>query len=309
MTQNHNIESKEKRRLLEIEELEFLVSQINNNNIDFDNLANQYKLCSTGRTNDWIVMNLETQIRVLKSYKEDKEDISNSRYIQEDYCNFITENGKKSYFETRLSHTMCCEKCGKKISKIKFNSDFLEYYSFTNYEESPLCCDKPEIKEYTQTEIEIKDNLILVNYFDNIDVPKEEKYSKYDMGTFVGREEQMNFFASNNIFYGQTGNMTLYVYKKLDSTEIILTESESKTKYKGYTLEGSIGCEVWRWMGADQTTINKLNLENNNFFGNVKIEGLPSGKWKMKHYMDIHKSFNVKNDYKKGIVSRLQFIN
>ncbi len=169
-------------------------------------------------------------------------------------------------------------------------------------------------------------NLIFTNYFKEEKIysfPKEIK-SFHSINSVNGRKELMDYLATQDIGYGQMGNMSVDVFVKNTGDEIIIGGSygynekrgEYVIKHRGYKNLGSISLSVWRWMCGD-TDILKAHkeelpknlkpskcVEDENYKDYIWAKVKP-GKWKIEHYFDF---VTDEDDDEKQIYSRLKLV-
>lgn len=169
-----------------------------------------------------------------------------------------------------------------KNDKVKFN--------ISNIPNCPI--GDTDIKDKIVTEIKISSgNLIISNYFHNKEINEMPTYNC--INDLMGRYKLAKYLESKDIGYGQMSNMSLTVWRKLDGSEILLTDSfiydeesheETEFNYEGYENLGEMCLDVWRWMCADKETLDKYNesIPKNSIEAKVK-----PGKWQIEHYYDV----------------------
>lgn len=148
------------------------------------------------------------------------------------------------------------------------------------------------------------------NYFEPERIYEMPEEGSASINSILGRDNLMQYLASENVGYGQMGNTSIEVWKK--DNEILITmeydhrnDEENLRTYPGYTHHGSISLSVWRWMCADQQTLAPYEVEctaeidaEENYAEEILIRVTP-GQWKIEHYYDFH---DCEED---GIYSRL----
>ncbi len=169
--------------------------------------------------------------------------------------------------------------------------------------------------------------LIFQNHFgkDNIirDAPKGEEYKSPGLNSILGREKIMHYLASQDVGFGQMGNMSVAIYTngkdeiivgntniddmlsdrqaavdgeygKVDAERLLEYKEELKSMRafkkrltKGnFKLKGEIGLAVWRWMCADEKVYTAANIEVDKDDDVVKVK-VQKGKYKIEHYYDM----------------------
>lgn len=172
--------------------------------------------------------------------------------------------------------------------------------------------------------------LIFQNHFGENDIirdkPKGKEYSSPGLNSIAGRNEIMQHLASQNVGFGQMGNMSVGVYTN-SKDEIIIGNSYYKDmlgdrenalsgKYdmeftkeeidernnevrllrkfdrllkKGnFKLKGTISLAVWRWMCADKSVYDAAKIKAGEHMDVVKVN-VQKGKYKIEHYYDFSK--------------------
>ena len=164
-------------------------------------------------------------------------------------------------------------------------------------------CEYAELDSISEI-INVDENLIFTNFFTTSEGEYPEDLENDSINNLSGRKKLADKYASKNVLYGQTGNMSVYIYQKEDEITILSSDLESLIsevdeydlsdlelsqieQYKSWKYKGRISCEVWRYMATSRNNINKLNLVTEEDDVEVK---LTSGKYEMKH------SYGVKNN-------------
>lgn len=158
--------------------------------------------------------------------------------------------------------------------------------------------------------------LVFDNFFKTekfYDMPSSHGY--HSINDLMGRNELMQYLASENIGYGQLGNMYVDVLISKDKKEVIIAhdkledleelelfmeenpedvtdndrELHEKLKrqqkaFEGFKKVGSISCSVWRWQCADESILNLANDERRDSAFTVEVK---PGEWEIEHYYDF----------------------
>ena len=98
-------------------------------------------------------------------------------------------------------------------------------------------------------------DLLFKNFFNKkelYEMPKERGY--HSINAINGRNELMQYLASQNIGYGQMGNMSVSVFVNTNGDEIIIgdnygynreTDKEFTITHDGFESYGTISLDVW----------------------------------------------------------------
>lgn len=154
--------------------------------------------------------------------------------------------------------------------------------------------------------------MLFTNFFkqDNIyEFPKDvNSYdSEHSINGITGRNNLMQYLASQNIGYGQMGNMSVNVFVNKAGDEIIIgadygyteEKGEFTVKHKGFKNLGSISLSVWRWMCGDLEVLRghgevipdniKVNKQTENDYKDYILTKVQPGTWVIEHYYDFLK--------------------
>jgi len=144
--------------------------------------------------------------------------------------------------------------------------------------------------------------------------PKDKWAGEWSINEFLGRVNYMKHYAEKfNIAYGQMGNMSIGIFVNKEKNEIIIgnpyaedyedeedeneetqenclncLQEHQKYKKMGFKQIATISLEMWRWMAADKSILDKYEIplkEENDLFG-IKTVKVKKGKWEMTHYYD-----------------------
>lgn len=152
--------------------------------------------------------------------------------------------------------------------------------------------------------------LLFANFFKEekiYDFPKEGKYKEENsINGLLGRFNLMQYLATQNIGYGQMGNMSVNVFVNKAGDEIIIgndygydnkTDREYTIKHKGFKNLGSISLSVWRWMCGDLEVLQghgevvpdniKVNKQTEDDYKDYILTKVKPGTWVIEHYYDL----------------------
>lgn len=206
-----------------------------------------------------------------------------------------------------------CSKCGKYImssfdgEKVSLNV----FYNGKNFEIKNERCDF-ETPKPTQGIIRINSKLIISNFFRKYeDSPEKDKYSgEWSLCHDSGQAKITEYLASQNVAFGQMGNMSIGVYVNKEKTSIIIgpvyhpAEFEeydndedyeiaiNKPLFDGYELQGSVCLEMWRWMATDKKTLGKFYKDHMKESQDTVEIDVEHGDWEFVHYYDTRTSNN-----------------
>lgn len=154
--------------------------------------------------------------------------------------------------------------------------------------------------------------LVFANYFKSEgiveDLPKGEAYSEPGINSVLGRNRVMQYKASNNVGYGQMGNMSLTVFGNKKNKIVLGIEEdyldehlsgaygdEDAQGYKDFKKEikdeklkhrGEISLSVWRWECADKSILDMHGEDLSELEGSVIVKVAP-GQYQIDHYYDF----------------------
>lgn len=143
----------------------------------------------------------------------------------------------------------------------------------------------------TTATIVIQNKLVFANYFDLPDTPEGKEYlDEYSLNCLLGQANRTAYKASINVAFGQMGNMSLDIYVNQSKDRILLgqryydddEEAEFTQTFEGFSIAGSICCEVWRWEAADSSSPRHTD--------GIEIDS--PGTWKFTHYYSTDTSPN-----------------
>lgn len=169
--------------------------------------------------------------------------------------------------------------------------------------------------------------LLFTNFF------KEEKLyefpkgmnrydSEHSINGVAGRNNLMQYLATQNIGYGQMGNMSVNVFVNDAGDEIIIgtdyyyseDEGETTVEHEGFTNVGSISLSVWRWMCGDVQVLKEhgeklprklvVNKSVEHDYKDYILTDVKPGRWQIEHYYDF-----ARYDDEPLVYSRLKLIN
>lgn len=176
----------------------------------------------------------------------------------------------------------------------------------------PECPARPlkEAKKLT-SEISVPSGeLLFCNFFKKdelYEIPKDVKYkTEHSINGLVGRNNLMQYLATQNIGYGQMGNMGVDVFVNKAGDEIIIstdygynskTDREFKVRYKGFKPIGRISLSVWRWMCGDLQVLREhqepvpdglvTNGHIEDDYKDYVLAKVKTGTWVIEHYYDM----------------------
>jgi hypothetical protein len=223
-------------------------------------------------------------------------------------------------------HDIYCWHCGTKLSLLVLDeknvallnndvrhADFKEGRYNQLYDENHIKpCEFFEVSQrgYLEANIEVPTgDMIFANFFREKKFydqkPNRDRYIKESINAVRGRDALMQDLASENVGYGQMGNMSVAIFLKKDKKEIIVStdygyndkDGEYEVKHPGFTLLGKISLEVWRWQCADKKVLldggEELPIEldystkkSDSYEDHIMMKVAP-GKWNIKHYYDF----------------------
>jgi hypothetical protein len=208
--------------------------------------------------------------------------------------------------ELHINFESTCLTCGEVVREICYNKktgtatfSVFKKNNEGKYNYSPLdYCKYSELESIDET-ITVDSNLVFRNFFLTQD---NDYFKKTDssISQIKGIKKLADLYAEENILYGQTGNMSIYIYQKDDNLVLLNSdihsdfedydlsdiESEQIHFYKDWDYKGSISCEVWRYMASSRSNLEKLNLKEDPYDSEVEVS-LTSGKYTMKHNYGI----------------------
>lgn len=206
----------------------------------------------------------------------------------------------------------------KSYNEVSFVPNYNPNNKTGNYEPNdiPECeLTKKNIKDKIVTEINLPTgDLVIANFFrekEIYDIPNSDS----SINCLLGRIELAEYLEKLDVGYGQMGNMSIEVWKKLDGTEVLFTgtyydeetDEESEGEYDGFKHLGDISLSVWRWMCADIQTLKKYNeklpkLKDDDCvekdYRDFILAKVKPGKWVIEHYYDVE-------ERKDGIYTKL----
>lgn len=216
----------------------------------------------------------------------------------------------------------------------KLSDKFAENLKLTDLKLIPECPALPFLKTRKMVaRIKVPTGkLIFQNHFgeDKIirDAPKGEEYKSPGLNSLLGRNKIMQYLASQNVGYGQMGNMSVAVYSN-GKDEIIIGDTyyedmifdreaaisgkygeidverleEYKTELKlyknfkklitegGFKKKGEISLDVWRWMCADKQIYDAAKIKAYDHMDVVKVN-VQKGEYEIEHYYDMAQESN-----------------
>lgn len=208
-----------------------------------------------------------------------------------------------------------CDGCGERLRAVVKSDSEIAFVGMSTFfqidedrdntikiDEIPNCeFSELKVRDNIETKIEVPTgDLVFANFF-----RQKEIYSPGDfsINSLLGRIKLANHLAELNVGYGQMGNMTVDVWKRTDGKQIIIgnaEEFEDSLYYSAHEGEyiylGNICLDVWRWMCADKSVLEKhgeelpklkvdkcVELDHRDFIL-AKVE---SGTWLIHHYYDL----------------------
>lgn len=239
-----------------------------------------------------------------------------------------------------------CFDCGERLRLIPTSENTVSLVTTSQYREEreknnadynfcmditkiPDCkCRKLRESGQMVSEIEVPSGKLLFTNFFKQDKIYEfpDGVNQYDaehsINSILGRNNLMQYLATQNIGYAQMGNMSVNVFVNKTGDEIIIgndygydrkTDREYTIKHKGFKNLGSISLSVWRWMCGDIQVLKEhgeelpdnlvVNKCVENDYKDYILTDVKPGKWKIEHYYDFSKG-----DDDPIIYSRLKLI-
>ena len=193
-------------------------------------------------------------------------------------------------------------------------------YGYKANKEDCKCCPTSDLVKAGKlvSEIEVPSGeLIFQNFFKTdelYDYVGEDKYQRTSINSLLGRNELMQHLGTNNVGYGQMGNMSVNIYsngidiiigdyldryednkwyydenpdKLNDEIKEDISKGEAFKKELeagGYEDLGNISLDVWRWMCMDAKLLAEHNEEPDEDAVKVNV---PKGTYVIEHYYDI----------------------
>lgn len=222
-----------------------------------------------------------------------------------------------------------CFDCGERLRLILINENTVSLVSPTEYRDNRTLteekryimdvtkisdCKARELRESGKmvSEIDVPSGkLLFTNFFkqDKIyDFPEEvNSYdAEHSINSIQGRNNLMQYLATQNIGYGQMGNMSVNVFVKDSGDEIIIgtdyhyndeDDEEITIEHEGFTNLGSISLSVWRWMCGDIEVLKghgeklpkklKVNTCIEDDYKDYILTDVKPGRWQIEHYYDF----------------------
>jgi hypothetical protein len=263
----------------------------------------------------------------------------------------VSEMEEFKFWDTRLrimSDGGNCFKCCKRITLILLDKNTIGYAQY-NVDPNPegetwrervangakdrhTVADRCQFADgipYGTGTIKIDSKMVLANFFEAgdhqppelLDCKEKDEYAdEYSLNNQLGRLNIQKYKASNNIAYGQMGNMSLGVYLSRNKKKVVLANpywedrhsdlhyetpkdqrpvahAEKYIKQHGLEYIGDICLDVWRWEATDYEYVKQFNpscLEDNCDYHILDVE---KGDWEFTHYFDS-KGRSKENSYK-----------
>lgn len=271
------------------------------------------KLISGGIPFDSLGHSVFGFIDAIKRKKEFYETlIEENKENPEHYAKKIFQ-GEVLVNDSLLTEGLNCAKCGKYLlssfdgEKVSLNM----IYKGKEFEIENKRCEF-EIPKPTQGTIRIDSELIISNFFRKFeDSPEGQKYSgEWSLCHDAGQTKITEYLASQNIAFGQMGNMSIGIYVNKEKTSIIIgpkyhpAEFEeydndedyelaiNKPLFDGYELKGSVCLEMWRWMATDKKTLGEFYEDHMNESQDTVEIDVKHGDWEFVHYYDTRTNSN-----------------
>lgn len=140
--------------------------------------------------------------------------------------------------------------------------------------------------------------LVFQNFFrtDNLHHDPDNEWGPPSINSLIGRKKLMDYLATQNVGYGQMGNMSIGVYSNMKD-EIIISSAylseergEKAKQLKKYFKEnnfrklGNISLSMWRWQCADKSVLEE---HNEVIREDAVIINVESGEWQIEHFFDF----------------------
>lgn len=271
----------------------------------------------------WDKEKCDRMIQYLTVILENNEEIGEYFPDNEIYCFDCGENHKLMVVDEKTVSLISYHSFDKQREEKGFKwLDFSFRYDVTQI---PDCPAKPLVEAKKMvSEINVPSGeLLFTNFFkkDEIyDFPKGvNKYdSEHSINGLIGRFNLMQYLATQNIGYGQMGNMSVNVFVNKAGDEIIIggdygydENREYTIKHKGFKNLGSISLSVWRWMCGDMEVLRKhgeklpdnlvMNKQTENDYKDYILTKVLPGTWVIEHFYD----FPENDDDKTKVYSKL----
>jgi hypothetical protein len=244
--------------------MQFRFKMIGSHYFDLFHTLNQYKEDLALLNNDFTNLLVEDKSWALyKRFKEEENGFSENFgfekqpttigvYLEKTINNLINIFAIKDYntiiYTPNSMHKHHCFDCGKDFKgSIVFD---LQNNTMKAGEDIPECAYDNTLKA-TITSIDIKDEIIFSNYFDNLNFSPNKNY-QLSLNNSLGLELIEKEYAKHNFLHAQTGNMGVMVYKK-DDNFYLLSDTPDTEDFG--ELIGEISCSVWSVCATDTTTL------------------------------------------------------
>lgn len=200
--------------------------------------------------------------------------------------------------------TQACRSCGEYA--FQFYADpttktiyLRKFPDSESYDLVPVeSCTCKEINEFV-SEIDVDTDLLFSNFFLTQD---DEYFIDGSLSSINGLNQLTLDYGQKNIIFGQTGNMSVYIYEKDGQIDILESEvldyyywsddesissiiKDQIEKYKSWNYKGTVSCEVWRYMATSSSNLEKLNLKTDHYtpLEDAVVVPLESGRYQFKH--------------------------
>jgi hypothetical protein len=155
--------------------------------------------------------------------------------------------------------------------------------------------------------------------------PKDKWSRELSLNSHAGRIGLMNHYSSkHNIAFGQMGNMSIGIYVNKAKNRVVISSaylndivrekdhpsySKAKKFLKEYELAGSISLEVWRWMAADISVLEKNEIpictsKKREFRDKNVLVEVNKGKWKVTHKFNTDDYDEDKGDIEYSVLEK-----
>ena len=265
-----------------------------------------------------VIRDLERNISFFKkSLEKYKDDNSGMRDYYNTVLNKDYNTGEEISGGIGSERAECCD-CSERFNMVIFDSETIDFVSRSGNE-----CSGKSMRDKKMMEATIKvpsGKLLFCNFF-KTDKIYDKPFKKGDINNIcynVGQFELMEYLASENIGYGQMGNMGVNIYRRLDGKEIIVGDSysyneeddedEVEREFEGFENLGYISLSVWRWMCGDLEVLDGhgevypsdlvINGHIDTDYKDYVLLDVAVGEWKIEHYY-------AHNQCDNGIYSRL----
>lgn len=259
----------------------------------------------------WDKKHCDDMIKYLNHMLENNEEPGEYFHDNEIYCFDCGERHHLTVVDEKTVSLLSYSDFDKKRKEKGFDRlDFSFRYDTADIPECPA----KQLVEAKKMVSEINvpsGELLFTNFFKDekiYEFPKD--VNQYDavhsICGLIGRFNLMQYLATQNIGYGQMGNMSVNVFVNKKGDEIIIgndygydseKDREYTIKHKGFKNLGSISLSVWRWMCGDLEVLRGhgevlpdnlvMNKQTENDYKDYILTKVIPGTWVIEHYYDL----------------------